>query len=298
MFIAKNYINTMQNENQKEFNDNFKQTVMDLFKIIFEDKPMFNESNFSFYYFDEYVLKTPTYLSPYATLYVEINQPDNIKPVINLTDKKKKNSKSNLVPDLFLTLADIKKALFETSIANMYDNTLIWQDKYSINYAINDYDENDYKTTYYFKVIPCISYKNKDNINGVLYYNDDKSLVEIEYPKLSIVNFNNKNKLTNGIFTDYVVMFKNFFSKQKKEHELPSEIFEILLYNVPNECFENYSAKSIYNVINFMKNYSIKDFKSLDEQDYAFTSETKSLSLLYGSHAIKLLEKYIRNNVK
>ncbi len=298
MFISKNYLNTVVNINQDKVCNDFKLTMQDFFNRIFEDKEMFSNNNFSFYYYDEYTLNTPTFLSPFATLYIEINQPNNYKPVISAKNKSKASKQENIVPELYLTLKEIKSALFETSVANMYDNVLIWQDKLSVNYAINEYDENNNKITYYFKVIPCLTYKNENNINGVLYYDDAGSWAQIEYPKLSILNFKNKSKQTNGIFSDYVVMFKNFFMMQKKEKELPSEIFETLLYNVPNDCFEDYSVKNIYNVINFMKNYSIKDYKSLDEQDYAFTSKYKSFSLLYGAHAIKQLEKFIKLNVK
>ncbi len=295
MFITKNYLTLLKNDKQDELNFEFKGIIKELFGIIFKDKKMFSSDNFTFYYYDEYALDTPTYLSPYATLYVEINQPNNIKQNVGNFQNKKKQ---NIFPELYLTLKEIKEALFETSVVNFDSNVLMWIDKFGVNYAINDYDKDDYKTTYYFRVIPCITYKNKNNVNGIMYCNDTQSLIEIEYPKLSIINFNNKSKQTNGLFKDYVVMFKNFYMKQKNEKNLPSEIFETLLYNVPNEFFENYSTESIYKVINYLRNLSIKDFMSIDEQDFAFTSPYKSFSIIYGNHVIKELEKFIKNVVK
>ena len=291
MFIPVSYQKRNQQNSINEMRDVFKEQITEIIDTIIKDKPMFSLSNFSFYYFDETTLNTNTNEYPINNLYVEINQPKNIKEL----SIEKKNNK-NKTPELYLTLKEFKNAIRDLSVARFDNNTLVWEDKYSINFAINIYDhENpELKTTYYFRVVPCLTYKNENNSNGVIYYNENKSLVEIEYPKLSIFNHNIKNKETNGLYSNYVVMFKNFFMAEKKEKDIPFEFFEILLYNVPNELYIDDSQANVLKVLNYMRNLSIKEFKSLDDQSKAFTDPYKSLSIIYANHALKKLSAFIK----
>jgi hypothetical protein len=88
-------------------------------------------------------------------------------------------------------------------------------------------------------------------------------------------------------------MFKNIILKDNKIKDLPFEIFETILYNVPNGMFIDDSKQTMLNIINFIRNNPIKNFKTIDEQDYAFSSIYRSMSLFYVKHITKQIEKYL-----
>lgn len=294
MFNLNGYLNKAEVNNVNEVNDLFKIEIIEIFIDIIKNRQMFSEDNFKFYYYDEFILDTAVGKNNIATLYVEINQPDNISKIIN-NSTQKSNSKNKIVaPDLHFSLSAMREELYNASIKRFNKDTLIWNEKYSVNYAHNIQSDDGTINTYYFKVIPCITYKNLNNVNGIMYYNENKSLIEIEYPKLSVLNFNLKNKITNGLYKDFVIMFKNIFMFEKKVNELPFEIFEIILYNVPDEIFIDKTIETFYKIINYVRNFNIKDYQSLDKQDYAFTSQTKSLSVIYAGHVIKKVSSYLR----
>lgn len=67
-----------------------------------------------------------------------------------------------------------------------------------------------------------------------------------------------------------------------------------MLYNVPNKLYTDQSVKTLTQIINFLRNNNIKDYKTIDEQDFAFTSKYKSFSILFAKHALGQIEKYIK----
>lgn len=280
----------------KELEIDYKDEILDLFKenieeIVgkyFSDKNLFSLSDIKIYYYDEYKLCTNTCKNTCATLYLEINQIMNIKP----------STKNKLIEDRYLTLKQIKNDLTELSISSFDSNTLIWQEKYSINYAINVIDEEEKKFTHYFKIIPCFTYVNENNVSGVIYYTNDKLLTEIEYPKLSIRNFNKKNKDTDNYFSATILLFKKIFMYEKQEKILPFEIFEILLYVVPNEMFVDLKTETLIKIIEYIKKRGIQTSKTIDQQQEAFKSKYKSLSSIYAMMAIKKIEKYLNSTLK
>ena len=46
-------------------------------------------------------------------------------------------------------------------------------------------------------------------------------------------------------------------------------------------------------IINYVRNMSLKEIKTLDEQDYALTSKYRAMSAFYVKHIIKIIEKYL-----
>lgn len=277
----KNLINEEFDDKKQYLLEEFKNVIDNLVDEYFDDKDMFGSDNYKTYYYDEYKLKTNVCTDTCATLYLEINQLANIK---------KFNEKA-MIQERYLTLKKIKDDLVELSVQNFSSNTLIWQDKYSINYAINIYDEEQNKKTHYFRVIPCFTYSNENNISGIIYNTNDKILVEIEYPKLSIRNFKIKNKNTNDMYRQYILLFKNAYKIDKNEKELPFEIFEILLYCVPDSYFTDLNKETILKILDYIKNCGIGLSKTIDQQQDAFKSKYKSLSSLYASMVIKRLIK-------
>lgn len=275
--------------------ENVKENLITISKYVvgnfFNDKPMFTEENFKYYYYDDFIFETNNSETNYITLYIEINQPKNIKSI--QTEKFKRKVKDEKIKDLHLTLEEIKNGLFEHYVTCFDNNTLLWQEKYSINLSVNEVIDNQ-KVNYLIRIIPCFTYVNEKGVSGVIYYDNSLYNIEIEYPLVSIQNFYNKNEATNNLYYYYDILIKNIFLECRKEKNIYFEIFETLLYNVPNKLYTDQSVKTLTQIINFLRNNNIKDYKTIDEQDFAFTSKYKSFSILFAKHAIGQIEKYIK----
>ena len=249
------------------------------------------KENFKYYYYDDFIFETNNSETNYITLYIEINQPKNIKSI--QTEKFKRKVKDEKIKDLHLTLEEIKNGLFEHYVTCFDNNTLLWQEKYSINLSVNEVIDNQ-KVNYLIRIIPCFTYVNEKGVSGVIYYDNSLYNIEIEYPLVSIQNFYNKNEATNNLYYYYDILIKNIFLECRKEKNIYFEIFETLLYNVPNKLYTDQSVKTLTQIINFLRNNNIKDYKTIDEQDFAFTSKYKSFSILFAKHALGQIEKYIK----
>ena len=278
--------------NIKEYHNTLKEHINYVVRNEFKDSKIFSDKNIRLYYYDEYTLNTNVIEDTYATLYVEFESKNNIKQ--NEQTKPSKRKKIIDLPNYYLDLKDIRTRLYESLINYFDENTLFWLDKYSIriitNVAISDEETKNYQ----YRIIPCFSYVNENGIKGIIYYDNNRNEIEVEYPKRSIENFKEKNVETNGAYRDAIVIFKNIYCKSQKIVDyLPSEIFEIILYNVPNHLFKENINQSIFGILNYIRNNSIKNYLTLDEQDNAFTSKLKSMSYLYAKKVISIIEKNI-----
>lgn len=287
MYIANELKKIINKENIEDFRNNFIDHLGEIVGRFFSDKAMFNFEDFSIHTLDEYVLKTNCHETIFATIYLEINQPLNYKPI---TKPKKSNQNKVQIPELYLTLSNIRNGLFE-GFKNYFDsNNIVWQDKYSILLKSSVQLKDDKVEDYYFRLIPCLTHYNQNNIKGVMYYSNGD--IEIDYPDIAYKNFKKKNKQTKDLFRQYVLIFKNILLKEKNIEQLPSEIIETILYNVPNELFVSDNKDDVLNVINFIRNNPLKEFKTMDEQDHAFSSLYKSMSIFYCKHIMKIIEKF------
>ncbi len=293
MLDLSEYLNINEIKNYKNVKENMITIAEYAVGQYFADKPLFKTNNFKYYYYDDYSFDTNTSFNNYMTLYIEINQPNNVKEV----QSKKIIKKDEKLKDLHLTLKDIKDGLFNELLTCFDSNTLLWQEDYSINLSINEIVD-DVKTNYLVRVIPCFTYKNENNVSGVIYYNNDMNKIEIEYPLISTKNIKNKNKETKNLYQYFDVMIKNMLQIERKENFIYFEIFESLLYNVPNSLYVDKSEKTLFQIINFLRNNNLKEYKTIDEQDYMFTSKYKSFSILYVKHALSQIEKHLKKLMK
>jgi len=71
--------------------------------------------------------------------------------------------------------------------------------------------------------------------------------------------------------------------QQKKVNNLEFEVFETILYNVPNEFFADRTEKTIMNILNILRNKNLKEYKIVGVTDlsspsiYAYPSEFLTL---------------------
>lgn len=292
MFI----VNELKKIEDKVNIDAVRQSLFDNLAVVVEkyisDKNIFSMDNFSAIFFDEYSLKTNCHKDIFSTIYLEINQPLNYRTSKVLINKKGKEKIS--IPELYLSLEEIKKGIFNELITYFDPNNILWEDRNAICIKSTIYDSDSGVENYYFKIIPCLTHYNKNNVKGVMHYYNGQ--IDIEYPDLSITNFYNKNNLTDDLLRQTVLIFKNIILREKKIDSLPSEIFETLLYNVPTEMFLNDDRETLLNIANFLRNFCVKDFITLDEQDFAFTSNYRSMSMYYVKNVLKIIEKYLLRN--
>ncbi len=278
---------TVNKENIYNVRESFYDMLPDVLDIFIQDKPMFKLDNFSAIFFDEYTLETNCHYDIFTTVYIEINQPFNYKPV-----KKLKKSFSNKIqiPELYITLEQIRIGIYESFLKYFDKNNILWleRDYICMKSAITEGDKTE---VFYFKIIPCLTYYNNENIKGLMHYYNGQ--IDIEYPDLAINNFQHKNEMTDDVYRNVVLIFKNIMMLEKNNNDLPSEIIETMLYNVPTEMFIDDSIDSLLKIINYLRNNSIRDFKTLDEQDDAFTSIYRSMSLYYVKNVINKVEKYL-----
>lgn len=257
-----------------------------------EDKSMFTLDNFYAMYLDEIATNTNCNENIINTIYLEINQPLNYK-----LDKIKVNSKENskiIIPELFLTLDEIIESLYNLFLSTLDSNNIVWREKYSICLKSTVFNNNNDSKDYYFKIIPCFTHYNKSNKRGVLYYHNKD--IEIEFPEIYLENFNKKNKSTKDIYRQIILIFKNILLKEKDIDYLPSEIIETIVYNIPNTMLKTDSKDNLLSIINYLRNHSIKEYKTIDEQDFAFSSMYRSMSIFYVKRVIKIIEKFLINN--
>jgi len=294
MYIA----NELKILNQPFELEPIKESFMDiLYKVIaefFKDKNMFSADDFTFYTLDEHILNTDCNNDIFTCIYIDINQPNNYKYDTKKSKKinSSKKRKSYEIPNLFLSLSDIKKGIYENCIKHFDNNNIIWMDKYSICIKSTVLWDNNIKINYYFKITPAFTYYNDNNVRGIVYYNNND--IQIEYPESFYKNFNIKNELTKDMFRQLVVIFKNIILLEEKTIEtIPSEIIETLLYNVPNNMLKSDDKASLINIINFIRNNPLSQFKTIDEQDYAFASVYRGMSGIYSKHILKIIERYL-----
>ena len=290
MFVSNELKKVVKPPHLNEVKQSFHENLMEIICDYIEDKAMFDIEDFTPHYLDEFELRTNCHEIIYTTMFLEIDQPNNYRPVLYKKRKKKKTGYQ--VPELYLPLKDIRQGIFDTCVQHFNSSQIIWMDKFSIYVkATIFYEKDDLQHDYYFRIVPSFTYYNENNVRGIVYYSGND--VQIEYPALLEKNFKKKNKQTKDMYRQLVLIFKNIILKDPQINDLPTEIIETLLYNVPNEMLLNDSKENIINIINFIRNNSLKDFKTIDEQDTAFGSIYRGMSAFYVKHILKIIEKYL-----
>ena len=267
-------------QNVKEI---FEQLVADYLK----DNPLFSQNSVSVYYYDSYSFQTNVSQPSILQLYVEFNEPKNVK---STTIETGKTESTDVVEELHLSLAQIKEDFYNIALTVFNEQIYVGKTRHGVLLQQTDAQGN---TQFFVNVIPCLTYKNQNEKKGVLYYSDYGKQVVIDYPTLTLHNWNVKNKQTNGSLTQYAVLFKNLYMKQKKVEQLPTEMFETIVYNVPNNLLKEVTFANAKQIISYLKSVKIREMISIDEQDKVFTTRYRAFSWLYAKYAIKNIAKQL-----
>lgn len=284
------YLKTDTKPNLERVIDEVFDKAVEAVDTYFADKKIFTKDKYKFFEYDEHIFKTNAVENFTNTMYVIIDNDENIKQQFN----RDENKLSIKAPDLFLKLDDIKKGILKELVNKFDSNSTFYLDKYSIVIKHVLSISPDETCDYFFRIIPAITYINEDNVKGVMYYNSHLKEIKIDYPELSISNFVIKNALTYNALTNLSVMAKNILMEMDKVKELPSEIFETVFYNVPEEILLESKGTNMLPVLNYLRNKSLKTYYTIDLQDKAFDSKYKSMSFLYVKHILAQLEKFYK----
>ncbi len=290
MFILEKY--TKQSfEANEEYLSNALNNIKEIVDFYFEDKPSFSSKDYELYYLDESALGTQTNNIRKFNIYLELNPINNIK----LHQRKIRNRDKNVL-DMYLTLETIREDLKELFVNTFNSNVFIGMKDKSVLIREVTLDEyNNKQMEVYIELIPCFTHLDENDNACIVFYNKKQKDITIKYTKIILKNFKYKNKSTDGLLTDYILLFKNIYQEKNLVKDLPFEIVETLLYNVPDSMFIDLSIKTLLNIINYLRNKNLPEFVSIDNNQFAFVSKYSNLSYYYAKNFLKQTEKAIKN---
>ena len=263
------------------------------------------------YYVDQYELHSNISDNVINTLYIELKMPKYS------IDKNQQNK------ILASKLSTIKNELFNLLITKSDKDTLLWETQYGIRMTYcqelsNDVEQqkttkktkkkggfaakilfgkdenNSPKTIGLFNcdLIIGVSFKNKNNKYGLKTFGTSSKDIIVNYPILTLENYVQKNYKTKDNFERYALLLKHIIGNSKLVN---GDIIEMMLYNVPNEIYQQYSKTGLRNIINYLRNFAASDYITIDEQNNSFTSNLKQYSIIDAKEIIKTMEKYYIN---
>lgn len=290
--IIDRFLKTIEPVGYSTIISNIKTILRDVVDDFIIDKPIFSSEDFAIYEYDDYVMGTNVTPQNFYRLFVRIDQQQNVKPALEhtlITQSGEVKRVKHKVPELFMGLDKIKKELLEKLRYYFDETTIFVEEKYDIKIQGKDTLEDGTIQPYYILVIPCIGFTNEEGVSGIMYYDNSKLDVQIEYHEQALKNFIQKYKDTNGLFHHYTVFFKNVLNITEKEKRLPYELFETLFYNVPNELYVDMTKATALKIIHYLLHSDLSILKGLDGVENAFSSKYRSMSYLYAKKAIKIM---------
>lgn len=178
---------------------------------------------------------------------------------------------------------EIQKALI-----NKFGNQNIEDGNKSIKICSNTYRvEADAVPTFQYRNYKYVNSKDENNfVEGVKFFSKEGKEV-INYPKKHIENGKLKNEITQRRFKRLARILKRLRYKMKDDgikinENISSFLIECLVWNVPNEIFNDYDTwdKRLKNTIIFLynqtkNNTSCQEWGEVSEMLYLFSHEKK-----------------------
>ncbi|MGN7484987.1 nucleotidyltransferase domain-containing protein [Priestia megaterium] len=144
--------------------------------------------------------------------------------------------------------------------------------------------------SYEADVVPCFEYRKyisfgelesqREYIPGIKFFTTKENRSVVNYPKEHYSKGAKKNQSVENRFKPTIRIFKNMKRKLIEKdmitkEEVPSYFLENLLYNVPDELFDNSEiANRVYDILKWLgdNRYSLSEFICQNEQIYLFGS--------------------------
>jgi len=106
-------------------------------------------------------------------------------------------------------------------------------------------------------------------ISGIAFFPAGSSINIINYPKVHYDNGVSKNQATDGIFKQFVRIFKNINSKLTEDGNISSNLatsyfIECLIYNIANNSFVgNTNQSCMYNILKCLNENDLNNFETV-----------------------------------
>ncbi|MBX0359163.1 nucleotidyltransferase [Halobacillus sp. Nhm2S1] len=180
--------------------------------------------------------------------------------------------------DATYTWDDFKSEVIET----LKDS--FGSDKVDVGNKSIKIDDGNYEAD----VVPCFeyrkytsfgeSYADREYIKGIKFYTTNERREVVNFPKVHYTKGAAKNQRVNNRYKPAIRVFKNIKKKLiEKEmitkEQVPSYFIENLLYNAPDEHYDEISISTrVYNVLKWLQDnkYDMSDFVCQNEQVYVF----------------------------
>lgn len=138
--------------------------------------------------------------------------------------------------------------------------------------------------SYEADVVPCFEYRKytsfgnseseREYISGIKFYTTNEIRAVVNYPKVHYSNGATKNQNVNSYYKPTIRIFKNIKRKLIEKEMItkeiaPSYFVENLLYNVPDEHFNESSVETrVYNILKWLSDnmYLMSDFLCQNKQ--------------------------------
>ncbi len=302
------------------FRDEYKALIDECFEEILQNSNDIKYSkDYRSYYVDQYELHNNISENIVNTIFVELKLP-------KYSSDQDQNNK--IIAE---KLKLINNKIFNLLIHKSDKDTLLWHDQYSIymtycqelssdnNTAQSKFDGKKNKVkkrglaakilfgkeqnttegttigVFNCQLIIGVSFRNKNYKYGLKTFGNSVKDFKVNYPVVTLENYVCKNYETSDIFEKYVLLFKHIAIKAKITNVESGDLIEMMLYNVPNGCFTEYSKLGLMRILNYIRNYSFADYKTIDEQNYAFSSIHKEYSVINAKEILKYIERYYLN---
>ncbi len=294
--VLDRFLQTIEPTNYNEFTDEIRNIIYAALEDYIVDKPFFSLDDFSVYMYDDFLMKTNVSKQNYIRFFIRVDKQQNIKTTTHTLITQSGEVKTTKVkaPEMYLSLEKMKTGLLNHLKNYFNDTTVLWEEKYNIMIQGKHELDDDTIEPFFIMITPCVEHFNDSGEAGIMYYDNSKMDIQIEYHYAAMNNFINKNINTNLLYHNYIVLFKNIFNVSERQRMLPYEIFETLLYNVPDDMFVDLSKDNILKIIHYLQHKPIGQMKGIDDVDYPFTSKYRSMSYVYANKALKVLG----NNIK
>lgn len=197
---------------------------------------------------------------------------------ISKLNKYEKNIYINTFNDATYTWQDFKSEVIKTlECAFGSDNVKIGDKSIKI-------DDGNYEAD----VVPCFEYRKyvsfgksdeyKKYIPGIKFFTTNENHSVVNYPKEHYSKGADKNQRVNKRYKPTIRVFKNIKSKLIEKEMISKDIassyfVENLLYNVPDECFDNIKLSTrVYSVLKWLQDNKISfpQFSCQNEQIMLF----------------------------
>jgi hypothetical protein len=188
----------------------------------------------------------------------------------NLTEEQKKIFKLGAA---YYTLEDFRKVVVN-ALVDYYDQDQISEGNKAIKVKTL-YLPADVVVCYQYRQYPPNPERESDFVEGIVFWTRNEGHQVINYPKPHYENGVRKHQNTANRYKPTVRMFKNIRNYLEEhsfilEGSVPSYFLECLLYNVPDEKFDNSFPKTFCNVVNWLAEEKLDNFVCQNEQVLLF----------------------------